>query len=188
MSLCIQYYGVIHIGTAPEVSAIFDTGSSNLWVPSTKRKLTNVACLLHNKYDAKSSSSYKEDGQDFDIQYGSGSLSGFTSIDTVEVAGSILAPLALFQTNFSKSGVWVKDQSFAEAVEEPGLTFVAAKFDGILGLGYPTIAVNHMMPPINNMMAQEQLNSACSPSSSMQPKEEVGGELSTTLTTIWGRF
>ena len=38
------------------------------------------------------------------------------------------------------------------------MTFVAAKFDGILGLGYPTIAVNHILPPINNMIAQSQLN------------------------------
>jgi cathepsin D len=131
-----QYFGPISIGTPGQViQVVFDTGSSNLWVPSSK--CPDSSCKSHNMYYETKSSTYEANGTAFQIAYGSGNVSGIFSTDTVSVAG-----------------MSVKKQSFGEVTHESGTTFSAAKFDGICGLGFDSISVAHETPLWYNLVAQ----------------------------------
>lgn len=133
-------FSEITIGTPPQTfKVVLDTGSSNLWVPS--QSCNSIACFLHSTYDSSSSSTYKKNGSDFEIHYGSGSLTGFISNDV-----------------FTIGDLQVKNQDFAEATEEPGLAFAFGRFDGILGLGFDTISVNHIVPPFYQLVNQKLID------------------------------
>ena len=133
-------FSEIAIGTpAQTFKVVLDTGSSNLWVPS--QECGSIACYLHTKYDSSASSTYKANGSEFEIRYGSGSLSGFISNDNVQIGD-----------------LKIKNQDFAEATSEPGLAFAFGRFDGIMGLGYDTISVNKIVPPFYNMLDQGMLD------------------------------
>ncbi|KAL4755410.1 hypothetical protein BDW72DRAFT_163628 [Aspergillus terricola var. indicus] len=135
-----QYFSEIQLGTPPQTfKVVLDTGSSNLWVPSSE--CGSIACYLHQKFDSSASSTYKKNGSDFAIKYGSGSLSGFVSKDNLQIGD-----------------LKVKGQDFAEATSEPGLAFAFGRFDGILGLGFDTISVNKIVPPFYNMIHQGLLD------------------------------
>lgn len=52
------------------------------------------------------------------------------------------------------SNISIKGQDFGESVFEPGTTFVLAHFDGVLGLGYPSLAVGNALPVFDSIMNQ----------------------------------
>lgn len=118
--------------------------SSNLWVVDDTCTAPECDGLdnpffppyTKHKYHRDQSSTFKEDGTFFQIFYGSGSCSGDLEIDTLHWAG----------------------------FEVPEVTFGAAStiaevfgyfpMDGILGLGWPQIAEDSVVPPFQKLMPQ----------------------------------
>ncbi|XP_065540487.1 pepsin A-like [Lathamus discolor] len=129
-----SYYGTISIGTPPqEFTVIFDTGSSNLWVPSVY--CASLSCSNHRRFNPAKSSTFISTNESLYIAYGTGSMSGVLGYDTVKVAD-----------------IEVYNQIFGLSESEPGDFFYYSPFDGILGLAYPSIASAGATPVFDNMM------------------------------------
>ncbi|XP_002751243.1 chymosin [Callithrix jacchus] len=129
-----QYFGKIYIGTPPqEFTVVFDTGSSDLWVPSVY--CNSVACQNHHRFDPSKSSTFQNMDKSLSIQYGTGSMQGLLGYDTVTVS-SIVDP----------------HQTVGLSTQEPGDVFTYSEFDGILGLAYPSLASEYSVPVFDNMM------------------------------------
>lgn len=166
------YVAEVDIGTPPQTfKLVMDTGSSNLWVtskscgggggctgscdpsswlcsflcskPSCCNSLTTKAadpCANKTKYDSSASSTYVKDGRSFSIQYGTGSCSGILDKDI-----ACLGPKA--------SGPCYATQVFGAATHLASF-FAGQPLDGICGMAWPEIAVDHVTPPIQNVLSQ----------------------------------
>ncbi|KAL7869469.1 hypothetical protein AOLI_G00134570 [Acnodon oligacanthus] len=131
----MSYYGVISIGTPPQsFLVIFDTGSSNLWIPSVY--CSSTACNNHHRFNPSQSSTFQNTNQPLSIQYGTGSMTGFLGYDTVSVGG-IQVPHQIFGLS---------------QTEAPFMAHMKA--DGILGLAYPRLAASNAQPVFDNMVQQ----------------------------------
>jgi len=135
-----QYYGTVSVGTPPqEVRVVYDTGSSNLWVNNIAESWWKkwLPISHHQRYDHTKSSSYVANGTKFNIAYGSGPVAGFYSKDTVLIGD-----------------IPVKGYNFAEVndVKGLGMMWVMGKLDGILGLGWDDISVDHVETPLRALV------------------------------------
>jgi saccharopepsin len=144
-----MYVGQVSVGT-PEQNfiVVMDTGSSNLWVPDST--CTNYeqspSCQVQHKFSNESSSTFENkcnlDSCLLMLPYGSGTVYGTLSIDTIHVGGLPL-PNTTFGRVFSEPG--------------PLSEWGAPVFDGIMGLAYPVIAMpmlSFLPGPFDEMMTR----------------------------------
>jgi len=138
-----EYLGEIGIGTPVQsFDVVYDTGSSNLWVPSSKCTDVGIspACKTDAKYYENRSSTWEEDGRDYFLPYGSGVAAGFLSRDVVTIGAAVA-------TNYT----------FGETTVLPGDDF-DPPFNGIAGLAYPIISlpIGSMLPTVFDALIAEK--------------------------------
>ncbi|EPT04076.1 hypothetical protein FOMPIDRAFT_1022155 [Fomitopsis schrenkii] len=115
-----EWTGTVSIGTPAQKFTIdFDTGSSDLWVPSSSCS----GCEASHSYDPSSSSSSQEQSGTFEIEYGDGS----------EASGPI------YTDDVTVAGISVTDQTLSAVTSESG-DLVGDVADGLMGMAFPALS------------------------------------------------
>ncbi|ETN77167.1 eukaryotic aspartyl protease [Necator americanus] len=136
------YVADVQVGTPGQnFTLVLDTGSSNLWV--IDEKCNTDACdgdpqsgFKKHKFDTNASSTFQKEERTFSITYGTGYCSGYLARDTVSFAG-----------------LKIQNQEFGVATVVADF-FAYQPLDGILGLGWPDLAVDEVTPPMQEVLPQ----------------------------------
>lgn len=131
-----EYFGPISIG-GKTFQVIFDTGSSNVWVPG--RRCSAQQCGAKPRYDASQSPTYEPDGRVLSLAYGSGPVIGTLDRDQITVGGLV-----------------VENVTFAEVNSTFGPEFLSSKFDGIVGMAFRSIS-KFNLPTVFDLMVEQHL-------------------------------
>ncbi|XP_059687192.1 pepsin B-like [Gavia stellata] len=133
------YFGEISIGNPPQnFLVLFDTGSANLWVPSTYCQ--TPACVNHARFNPSLSSTFSGIDVTYTLSYGFGDLSVALGYDTVTIQNII-----------------IRNQEFGLSLDEPSSPFYYLDFDGILGMSYPGVGIGGYNTLMQNVLQQSQL-------------------------------
>ncbi|VDD91096.1 unnamed protein product [Enterobius vermicularis] len=183
MQYTVFFLAFITLGTPGQsFIAYIDTGSATLWMPDStclngtaeqcgdfcqlvpvdtctkfclkkccqsatqkaisKFRASGGGCATKNRFDSSKSSTYVADGSGFSITYQTGTVTGFLGSDTLCIPGTQLC---------------IKNQKFGQ-VTKIGGGFVSQPIDGILGLAFPSLAYDHITPPVFNAINQGLLD------------------------------
>ncbi|KAF8266582.1 acid protease [Lactarius quietus] len=119
----LEYYSYISVGTpAKNFSVSFDTGSSDMFLPSTA---CDSSCDGHTLYDPRNSSTEYDLGTPFYVGFGGGAWVNGT----------------LFTDDVTIAGYTAENQTLGAATSYAGgFTYPGWQPDGLVGLAFPSIS------------------------------------------------
>ncbi|KAF9955179.1 hypothetical protein BGZ72_003951 [Mortierella alpina] len=132
--------GTIAFGTpAQNFTMVFDSGSSDMWVPS--QACSTPVCLTLMRFNHTASSTYHVEAKPLDVKYGDGShVSGTTGVDRMLISGNTIA-----------------NQSFGMATVDDS-TIAKKGVEGVVGLGFGRVAnVKGFTTVVETMLARKMI-------------------------------
>jgi len=146
-----RLFGTVHIGNPPqEFQVIFDTGSSNFWVPGH----TCQGAGNRKTFKPHLSKSFTPIDKKISLQYGKGGAAGNLGKDHVKIAG-----------------MNVSNVTFARLTNLNGMG-ENSNFDGIIGLSFPDIAAGKV-PTFLELLLEQGLIEDASFSFYMSPNSSA---------------
>ncbi|KAG1734138.1 acid protease [Suillus lakei] len=143
----VGYIATILIGTPPQnFNILMDSGSADFWVGSETCQSQQGTCGNHTFLGSKSSSSFVQSNQNFNVTYGSGAVAG-----------------VLCQDNVNMAGLQLNNHTFGVANQET-VQFSAdtVPFDGLMGLAQSTLSNEKVPTPVESLASQGLISSAIS--------------------------
>ena len=139
----IGYMATIQIGTpGVDFNILMDCGSADFWVGSEDCQSENGGdCGNHQFLGPQSSSSFVDTGNQFQVTYGSGAVSGNIITDNVNFAGLNLT-----------------GHTFGVAtVESEQISSDTTSFDGLMGLAQSTLSNQGVLTPVEALAQDGQI-------------------------------